>query len=302
MAGRAGLVLGVLLAGLANPAAAQEPRTHSLARPDGSRLSFHLDRPGPSGRRPLLLVLQGSGCDPVGPDARVNSYGRMLAPGYVRLTIEKYGVATGGEPLIEGCTAAFWRGNTLSRRVADAVQVIAHLRGAPWWNGELVVFGGSEGGAVAAMAAPLLPETRAVIIWSSGIGVPVGSLIRAAIPPEAAGQAEAVFAEARANPSGDRRWGGASYAWWADAVDMVPARSLLEVRAPILVIHGSRDQFALVATARATRDLLAGAGRRNFTYREYAGYDHFMVDAAGADHRGAVLAETARWLRGLPGR
>jgi pimeloyl-ACP methyl ester carboxylesterase len=295
-------VLIAMIAGLGTPAFAQRAETSAIERADGSRLIFHVDRRGLAGRRPMLLVLQGSGCAPVGADARVNSYGPMLAPDHVQLMIEKYGAAAGGDSLVEGCTAAFWSGNTLSRRVADAVQVIARLRGERWWNGALVIFGGSEGGAVAAMLAPLIPEARAVIIWSSGIGVPVGALIRGAIPPEAASQAEPAFAEARRNPTGERIWGGASYAWWADALDMVPARSLLDVRVPILLIHGSRDQFAPVATARATRDLLAQAGRSTFTYREYDGYDHFMVDAAGADHRPEVLAAAGRWLQGLARR
>ena len=76
----------------------------------------------------------------------------------------------------------------------------------------------------------------------------------------------------------------------------MPARSLLQVRAPILIIHGGRDQFADVATARATRDLLSASGMRDFTYREYAGYDHFLIDAASVDHRAEVFEAARQWL------
>ena len=93
----------------------------------------------------------------------------------------------------------------------DALGVVAALRRQSWWNRALVLFGGSEGGAVAAMGAPLIPETRAVIIWSSGIGLPVGQMIRSALPPAVQTEADRVFAEARANPAADRQWGGASY-------------------------------------------------------------------------------------------
>jgi alpha-beta hydrolase superfamily lysophospholipase len=142
-----------------------------------------------------------------------------------------------------------------------------------------------------------VPETRAVVIRSSGIGVPVAELIRAAVPPPVAAELPRILAEARANPSGAIRWGGASYRWWADAAELVPARMLLQTDAPVLLIHGARDQFAPVSSARAARDLFAAAGARNLTYREYPLFDHFMTDAGGVSHREAVLREAASWLR-----
>ncbi len=294
-------ILAWLAPGLGEPLRAE---MLTMERPDGSALVHHLDRQSGGSKQGALLLFQGSGCDAVGSDERVIGYGRMLAPERALITIEKYGVGGRFAPgaLSDGCTAEYWRGNTLSRRVLDALQVVAWLRRQRWWNGDVVLFGGSEGGAVAAMAAPLVPEARAVIVYSSGIGIPVGELVRMAVPPPVRAEAVRVFAEARRNPAADRRWGGASYAWWADAVDQVPARALLQVRAPILLIHGSRDQFADVATARATRDLLAPKRGRRFTYREYAGYDHFMTDQSGVDHRPQVLAEAREWLLRLARR
>ena len=285
---------------IAAPAAAQAPATpvsETLERPDGSAIHYHLHRRA-AARRPLLVMLQGSGCDSVTRNDRIPWMAERLAPDHVLLTIEKYGVAPGDDG--ETCSAAYWRGNTLQQRALDLLHVVAALRGQSWWNGELVLFGGSEGGAVAALAAPLARDARAVIIWSSGLGQPVGEMIRSALPPQIREEAATIFAEARRNPTGALQWGGASYRWWADAVDLVPARSLAQARAPILMIHGSRDQFAPIASARAARDLVRAAERRNFTYREYEGYDHFMVDAAGGDHRAAVIQAAAAWLRRTP--
>jgi alpha-beta hydrolase superfamily lysophospholipase len=76
---------------------------------------------------------------------------------------------------------------------------------------------------------------------------------------------------------------------------------LLQTTAPVLLIHGTRDQSAPAATARAARDLVAAGGKRNLTYREYEGFDHFMKDAAGLDHRERVLRDAGTWLhRNLP--
>lgn len=272
-----------------------------LARADESEITYHLQGTHSAGSRGLLLMLQGSGCEPVTERPWLRSDPALIAPGYAVLAIEKYGVSA-GQPqsgFVDGCSADYWRRNTLQQRVLDALQVIARLRAEPWWNGKLVIYGGSEGGAVAALLAPLIPETKAVVIVSSGIGVSVAELIQAAVPPTVALQVPRIVAEAKANPSGDKRFGGASYRWWADAADITPAKALLQTDANVLLIHGGRDQFAPIATARATRDLFAAARKRNLTYKEYPAYDHFMKDAAGADHRQPVLHQIAEWLKQL---
>ncbi len=295
-----GLLAAFLSLAIASHAAdAQGPAArHFLERTDGSRLDYPLDNWPARGRAPVLLMLQGSGCDSVTLNDRIRWMAPRLAPGHVLLTIEKYGVAPGADG--ESCTAEYWRGNTLQQRVLDALQVVSALRSEARWNGEIVIFGGSEGGAVAAMLVPLVPEARAVIVWSSGIGLPVGEMIRQAMPPEAQAEAERVFAEARSSPTGERQWAGASYRWWADSIDLVPARSLVATPAPVLLIHGTRDQSAPIASARAARDLVVASGKADFVYREYDGYDHFMVDAAGVDHRAEVIDEAAAWLATLP--
>ena len=281
---------GAAMAGAQPPAAGA-----TLMRTDGSAIHYSVERRRPRGRQPLLIMLQGSGCDSVALNERIRWMAMRLAPGHALLTIEKYGVVPGSDG--SNCTADFLRGNTLTQRVLDAVQLVAALRRQSWWSGELIIFGGSEGGAVAAMAAALIPETKAVIVWSSGIGLPVGQMIRAALPPSIQAEADRVFAEARANPAADRHWSGAGYRWWADAVDQVPARGLVQTPAPVLLIHGTGDQSAPIASARAARDLVRGSGKRNFTYREYQGFDHFMVDGRGVDHRAEVVAAAADWLR-----
>lgn len=160
-------------------------QTHVLERADGTQITFHVDRHAKAARQSALLLLQGSGCEPVAANTRVTSVAPVLAPEHAVITVEKYGVhsASARQNLVDGCSPDYWAGNTLDQRVIDAAQVVARLRQERWWNGNLVIFGGSEGGAVAAMLAPIVPETQAVLVFSSGIGVPVGELIRAAVPP-----------------------------------------------------------------------------------------------------------------------
>lgn len=290
--------ISLSLATVISASAAAHAAAETLPRADGSQISYHLyDKR--DGRRGVVLMLQGSGCESVAEREWLKLEPPVIAPGYAVLAIEKYGVmpSRSRSDFVEGCSLDYWHRNTLQQRVLDALQVIARLRADWWWNRELIIYGGSEGGAVAAMLAPLVPETKAVVIISSGIGVPVAELIQAAVPPPVAAQIPMMLMEAKANPTGDKRFGGASYRWWADAADITPAKALLQTDAPVLLIQGARDQFAPAVTARATRDLFAVAGKRSLTYREYEGYDHFMKDSAGIDHRAAVLRDIARWLR-----
>ncbi len=277
-------------------ALAAQPSSHQLVRVDQSELTYHLSQrtEDPQG---ILLMFQGSGCNSVATNENISLFGPIIAPDHAIVTIEKYGVAVGAtDP--ENCSEDYWEHATIQQRIIDALQVIASLRGQDWWDGDLVVFGGSEGGAVAAMLAPLVPETDAAIIFSSGIGWPVGDMIRAAIPPQAGEEFDTVIASARANPTGSIQWGGASYRWWANSVDLVPALALVGSDFPLLLVHGERDQFAPVETARASQQIWVEHNRPNTTYREYAGHDHFMVDAEGTNHNIEVFADIAEWLDG----
>lgn len=221
-------IASLLLASMAFALIVAPAAADTLPRSDGSQITYHLDRPH-GGRRGAVLMLQGSGCESVAERDWLKSEPPVIAPKHAVLAIEKYGVVPGRPKTdaVEGCSPDYWQRNTLQQRVLDAAQVVARLRAEPWWNRELVIYGGSEGGAVAAMLAPLVPETKAVIIVSSGIGVQVAELIRAAVPPPVATQISAMLAEVKANPTGDKRFGGASYRWWADAADITPAKALL---------------------------------------------------------------------------
>jgi pimeloyl-ACP methyl ester carboxylesterase len=289
--------VALALAALGAPALAAGRTTHMIERADGSLIAWHLENRTGRARQPVIIMLQGSGCESVVTNERLRWAAPRLAPGHALVTIEKYGVAPGDDG--SACGADFHRGNSLTRRTMDVAAVAAALRSLGWWKRELVLFGGSEGGAVAAMAAPLVPETVAAIVWSSGIGLPVGEMIRQALPPQMAQEAPTVFAAARANPTGERQWAGMSHAWWADALDLVPARALAQTPAPVLIVHGTRDQSAPVASARAAADLVRASGKARFEYWEFEGYDHFMVDESGTDRRPGVVERIAAWLAGV---
>lgn len=274
-------------------------------RQDGSTIHWSLDRQD-EGEAGLLVLMQGSGCASSASSGNL-AKARAAFSDFAVLTVEKYGVepspgsaSTGGT-----CSAEFYRNHSVSQRVADYLDVIATLRGAPWWNGRLVLFGGSEGADVASrLAVPA--HADAVIVLSLGGGHTFGEdvrwsveqqMIREAVPraewPDVAG----VFSEAEAAPRSGKTWGGSGYRFWADSVDHRAADDLIRFDGPILMIHGSADISMPIASARATLDRFAEKKRCNLTFWEYAGYDHGMTDTAGRNHMADVLDQAAIWVR-----
>ncbi len=285
---------GLLLALVATGAVAA-PEHHTLQRPDGSTIDWYLDRQAPSARQGILVLAQGSGCGSVAGNRNIEA-ARSLRPGFTVLTVEKYGVAPGAvqkDP--DDCSPAFWANHTVSQRVKDYRAVIDAVKAEPWWNGQLVLFGGSEGGAVVQILAAEA-DANAAVIFSSATGIPFRDAFVQVLPPPVAAEARAQLDAARRNPLGAERWGGNSYRWWADIADRPLWEDALKAHGGLLVVQGARDRSNPVSSARAFRDAFEARKRANLTYWEYADYDHAMVDGAGTSHLPEVLARISRWL------
>ncbi|MGL6161694.1 alpha/beta hydrolase [Microbulbifer sp.] len=282
-----------LLLGLAATPAAAEAARKISKRPDGSTIYWSIEHPSGSEPRGLLLIAQGSGCLPAIQNPTV-AQGRSIAPDFSILLVEKYGVTHTDKPEspMSDCPEEYFARHTVSQRADDVVQVVGELKEADWWNGQLVLFGGSEGGAVVARLAPRL-QPDAAVVFSSGLGESLAESLPRVIPPPAAREAEAKFAEARENPESSEVWGGNSYRWWADIVDDVLVNHLLKTEVPVLLVNGERDS---VQSARAARDAYKIANRCELTYWEFPDYDHFMTDSDGNNHRKEVFAKISEWI------
>jgi alpha-beta hydrolase superfamily lysophospholipase len=223
---------------------------------------------------------------------------KSLLPDFAVVTVEKYGVKPGDSPAdpYEGCSPIFYANHTVSQRAADYQQVLGLVSREPWWNGQLVLFGGSEGGAAISVLAPRV-KPDAVVVFSTAPGRNFRETFKLAIPPPVAAQADAVFAMALADPKSTTVWGGNSYRWWADILDRDLVADLMAAEVPVLLVQGERDQSAPVAVARKARDAFAAEGRCELTYWELPGYDHQMRDASGASRLDEVLARISGWLR-----
>jgi alpha-beta hydrolase superfamily lysophospholipase len=259
-------------------------------------VNWYLDRRGEEGKQGILVLAQGSGCASVTTSQNIER-AKSLEPHFAVVTVDKYGVEPGDRGEADGghCSKAFYGHGTVSQRVADYQRVISQVEQMPWWNGQIVMFGGSEGGAVLQLLASRVRFDGAVV-FSSATGETFDRAMLSVLPPEVKKEAAAKLAAARANPTSTEVWGGNSFAWYADVIDREFWRDASASDVPILAIQGARDRSNSVDSARAFRAAFVAQHRCHLTYWEYPDYDHAMVDPQGSSHLDEVLHRTSEWL------
>lgn len=263
----------------------------------GGRISFGIDLPDHAGPVPLLVLAQGSGCLPSGRSDSLAAVRAAFAD-YAALTVEKRGV----DPLDQPADAFLACGDDFAARhsvgdwVDDFAAVVAHVRGAPWWNGQLVLFGGSEGGLAMARLAPIVAADAAILL-STGGGLSFGDAILMGLPPEGQASVGAQFDAIRAAPESSQLFAGSSFRFWADSMDRRVVDDMVAGATRFLLLQGDRDQAGTVAAARAAAEVFRQVGNCRLSYRELADLDHGLARSDGQSELLPTLAMAAAWTQ-----
>ncbi|MBX3172767.1 MAG: prolyl oligopeptidase family serine peptidase [Candidatus Eremiobacteraeota bacterium] len=260
----------LLLLFLALPLQAE---TLSLDQADGTRLYYYYDAPLEKG--PLAVILQGSECRRVS-DKYASFIERFNKANIGVLRVEKPGLVPDTPP--GECPTAYLQRNTLERRIWDLLSVLGEMRKHPQWDGRLALVGGSEGAMLAALSAPLIPETRAVALISGGGGdtfaEEITQMMRAQGAPDGQlKQFQELCAQVHQEPTTTREWGSDgkmarnTHLWLSRAEDLAIYRPLLRAEAPILVVHGAADQSTPLHSAEKLQEIFQEAGHQNLQLR-----------------------------------
>lgn len=305
----ASTVCAYIAAMSALPGQAQSIEPKQVQRADDSFITAYINRPADNRKRPILLVLQGSICEDVGPHGS-DRMDFSLPLGFDRLDIEKYGLSenhkgSGEKP----CPADYLQHNSIDQRVIDVLSVIADLRTtARWWDGHLFLMGTSEGATVAALSGPLIPETRGIVLINGSIGRPFrdgwADAMAASVASgggnadEARKEASDTWDKARRDPkwSEEAFGNGNTLKWWASIIDLRPSNTLKLTRAPILLMQSDHDEMTPVASARAVAADFKRAGLNNLTYVELPGLTHGLRTTDGQPGWKPVLNQVRTWL------
>ncbi len=265
-----------------------------LEQADGLKLHYYFDPPAVRG--PLVVILQGSEClrvsDKYGPFIQ-----RFVAAGVGVLRVEKPGL--GPDTPVGSCPVEYLQRNTLERRLWDLLSVLGEMRKNPLWDGRLVLLGGSEGAMLAGLAAPLVPETRGVVILSGGGGITFAEEITEMMRSLGAGEAQlaefaALCSAVHREPTTLKEWGSDgklarnTHLWLSRAEDLAIWRPLLRVDAPILVVHGGKDESTPVRSAERLHEVFKTAGKTNLELR--------IEDEDGHSPSAGSLERTMEWV------
>jgi pimeloyl-ACP methyl ester carboxylesterase len=304
------IVAGLFLLGV--PAAA-----HDIIREDVTikavterPIRFYIDRPDMAQKVPLVIVVDGSGC--VG-QLRQSSWGNY-APRpddqqpFARLMVEKPGVEPTASDFSADCSEAFLRSYSIDNRVFDHLRVLQHLAArAAWWNGDIYVWGWSDGGDIAAQLVIYRPDIKRAVLGAMGGGLTMAEHFEDyfVCPPERTPDRATCLAELRTefrriedNPTWRETWSGKdnSLLVWSTRLRSRLSAPLADNTVPLLIVHGELDRDNTpVASARKLVEDLRASDNRSFSYWEIAGMEHGWRALPEA-RKTALLTGMLDWL------
>jgi pimeloyl-ACP methyl ester carboxylesterase len=279
-----------------------------VKRLNDSFIDAFYNKPESKKKKPLLIFCQGSGYDSnsEGFLGLMNKFSKQA----VGLVIEKQGVNFGDKG--DSLRIEYTSNNLVQNRLSDYFRVLQHLRTeASWWNGDIYVIGGSEGGLLAGMLASYYPTTKGVAIFSFGGGLNFGEAwpLSIGLQEQLKGTNEQEIQEKisktkdtlsyiRENPTTLKSYEGKdnTYAWWASIIDLRLENVLLDLTIPIYLVQGTADIMAPPISARKLNEDFIAKGKKNLFYKELDGYDHVYIDKAGNSHLVEVIYELLEQL------
>jgi pimeloyl-ACP methyl ester carboxylesterase len=290
---------------------------HVLTDAGGREIVYYINRP--AAPAPLLLMIQGSGCEPamhLTPDGRgsystVYNFGPYAREGrFAVMIVEKpfagfVGEATTGTAT--HCRPEFNRDFTAESWLAALQAALADARRLPFVeHRRTLLFGVSEGAVVAALLAGADPDVTDVIsIGGSGTTQLFDFLVfayqRCFDRSRCIAEVERQAAAIRAAPDSatDFAWGH-PYRRWSSFFRADPGEALLRSRARVYLAFGTADGSVPPLSQELLGARLAAAGR-DVTIRRVPDAGHSLAEPGASDFSG-IDAEHRRALDWFWGR
>ncbi len=281
---------------------------------DDRDLIYIIDRPDGELKVPIFLSIDGSSC--VGQLRAKFKKSFRPSPdsprAYARVAVEKPGVSHDAGHGSE-CSEEFLKYYTIEQRVIDHMRVLQHLKStAKWWNGELLIWGWSDGGDIAAQLTAYYPNVTRAVLGAMGGGYTMEEHFKDfwVCPKERTGdkraaciaKLDAQFQDMFDNPTWTKTWSGADNSWkvWPGRLHSRMVNVLQDNTTPILIVHGEKDfDSTPVASARKLVEDLKAAGNTAFTYWEIPNMEHGWSKLPKPQGQ-ALEAAMLNWLLGTP--
>lgn len=273
---------------------------HKLTDASGRRITYYISHPARPA--PLMLMIQGSGCEPVMHIAATGSYSTLynFVPyaGEGRFTVmavEKPFAGTTGQGAPGGarnCSAEFNRDFIAESWLAAIRAALADARRLPQVERHrMLAFGTSEGAVMAALLAGADAQvTDVVFIGGSGTTQYFDFIAfayqncfdRSACIAEVEAQARAIAAAP--DSATDFAWGH-PYRRWSSFFRADPGTALLGSRARVYLAFGTNDASVPALSQELLAARLRTAGR-DVTVRRVPDAGHGLLPAGASDWSG----------------
>lgn len=257
-------------------------------------LVYYLDPSTSNHEHPIMIVIEGSYDDEVGPQSILRLHRKMIDSlqnfDISVVMMERRGVD--GEEIDED---VFHQFNTPSQRLSDHLILINHLSQHPPsnWNGQFIVLGGSEGGPISIKLAHKIHPLACVALVGCGSTSfkdyiwKVIQLTQLSAPwwdrfvsnwwyelPANLVEFEQRCEMMKANPSPQKKWFGQTFLYWADALEQTEYKEFLELKCPAFVVAGSHD---VECSSTDTLMEMAKQNHQDVSYLRIEGMGHDVL-------------------------
>lgn len=281
-----------------------------LTRADKTEIEIRLKAQSATPSTDLFVILQGSDCNSVAHNTRINEQFSQVMPDADVLTIEKYGITPALPWSLADqrtdCPETYMLNDTPEQRVVDATQVLNQLVENGTYK-RVVLMGGSEGALIANMLTARLDYISATISLNGGgerFQDTVLHNIAMSIEDDAAreeslagfrGMIDKILNEPRFEVVMSEH----GYDWWKSMFLINQFEELMQTQSPVLLVQGMADVNTSPDEARTMWAKLEAAGKHNITVKAYEDMDHFFKGADGLDQSQKVIADIQQWLAAL---
>lgn len=297
-------IVGSMLVFAGSTAMAQSPV--SLPRADGSEITYYVKQAASQPAKQLLVIMQGSDCNSVRNNPRIQEMFVPMLPNADVLTVEKYGVdaslAWNPEDYRTDCPIPTMLYDSLSQRVQDYSAVLKALQKQHGYA-HVVVMGGEEGAITAVMLAAESDIVEASIAFNGGgrwfrddvVYSEVSQLPADLNPDYVKGIHEQLDFLAGNSPP-HAIVGVHGMKWWKEKLVHDQQAAVMKVDTPLLVIQAEQDTSVSPIAVQQMVNEVRAAGRTNVHYKTYPDLDHVFEDAQGENHMGTVINDMKTWL------
>lgn len=280
-----------------------------LKRHDGSEISYYLQLADPSSAADTLLIyLQGSDCNSVKHDSFIGAYQKTILSTADLLKVEKPGITNSlpfdSDPERPDCPAAYIEYDSPTQRAEDLTAVASKIIDDASYK-HVVVLGGSEGAAVAALYAAKSGVPTAVVLINMGgrwfLDDVLHSIKSSSEPGELEQELNGFRGFAEHILTSDPfpvEMSGHGYHWWRDVLTMDLQSVLGSVSAPVLVIQGAKDESVSPEAVRQMVEELHQSGNTYVELLSYPDLNHGLSKQDGTYKGDQVVADISTWLKG----